>query len=383
MKTTIIFDPFISGHHLEYLAHLWSICARRPNNKYVFLVSPEFNGKRDLHRLLNHNNITVQSLTEDEIIKCSGTRILVRAFNVANIIKHYIRLFSASNVFAINVMDFLPFFPFIAPKKVRVSGIIYGIYLYGWAKSSFLMKIENVCKYTLFAKSRVFNQVFVLNDFASARLLNRIYKTNRFVGLPDPYLPVQALKGLDIRSKYGIPDDKTIFIHFGSLGVRKGSLLILKSLELLSEDEADKYAFIFAGSIPQTVSEQFYKMFDYLKVQKSIRIYVEDSFCEYSFFASLCEQCDSILMPYLDTYRSSGIIGYASQFSKPVVAPSSGLIGKLVKKYRLGLLLKCVDEINLRESYASISNHLVDMPNDDYCKSHTVCDFTDAIVTAI
>ena len=41
-------------------------------------------------------------------------------------------------------------------------------------------------------------------------------------------------------------------------------------------------------------------------------------------------------MPYHITNLSSGVIGYAALFGKPVIGPSKGLLGHLINKYQLG-----------------------------------------------
>ena len=52
--------------------------------------------------------------------------------------------------------------------------------------------------------------------------------------------------------------------------------------------------------------------------------------------------CDVILTPYKRINTSSGAIGYAAQFKKPVIATGGGLLGKLVNKYHLGVLISDV-----------------------------------------
>ena len=61
---------------------------------------------------------------------------------------------------------------------------------------------------------------------------------------------------------------------------------------------------------------------------------------------------------------SSGSIAYAAQFNKPVYVPSTGLLSKLVKKYKIG---KVVDDF----SDVSFLNDKIDI-NSNYCIDHTV-----------
>ena len=383
METTIVFDPIVSGHHLEYLRHIWTVCSQKPSRHFVFLVSPEFVSRKDQLGIKEIDNIHIQELSISEAKRCTNPSIICRALSISFVVNRYVKLFSASKVFSISIIDFLPFFPLISLRGVKVSGIVYGIYLYGWKSSSLLKKLGNILKYTLFSRSRVFEHVFILNDAASARRLNYLYKTDRFSGLPDPFLPVIPLPGLCIRSLYDIPNDKTLFVHFGSLGERKGTMRILDSLLLLDAEEAKKYAFVFAGKVPDSLSKKFYETVAQIKEQNHLQIHIEDCFCDYSYIASICDQCDSILIPYLDTSRSSGLIGYSSQFGKPVIAPSSGLIGKLVFRYKLGLLLNDISSLQLINSYKEIRSNNYTKPTNDYCQSHTIQLFSSAISRVI
>lgn len=66
-------------------------------------------------------------------------------------------------------------------------------------------------------------------------------------------------------------------------------------------------------------------------------MFVFDEFVLYLYWYNI--RHDAILIPYKNTAQSSGLLGYAAQFNKPLLAPSNGLIGKLVNEYKLGYLL--------------------------------------------
>ncbi len=195
-------------------------------------------------------------------------------------------------------------------------------------------------------------------------------------------MPISLDETINVRKEYGIAEDKVLFVHFGSLGVRKGTMVILDSLELLSAVDIQKYAFVLAGRIPDAIKDDFYSRLEAVK-NKGVQIYVKDAFCDYSFLGKLCFECDAILAPYLDTARSSGIIGYASQYFKPVIAPSSGLIGRLVKKYKLGYLLPSADPKCLCDAYRDFSKMSSNGLGDEYIISHDVRRFMYTLSTVL
>ena len=378
MKASIVFDSRITGHHLEYLAHLWRICENKTGGSYIFVVPRSFAEKREMIGLSDSKRIRTVYLTDRECASCNSGSIINKAWFVSKTISKYAMQISASSVFLVSIMDCLPFLPFLLHAKVHVSGIIYGIYLYTWKSSSLIKRIEDAIKYTIFARSRVFQTVFILNDAASARRLNELYHTGKFRYLVDPFLPISRDETISIRKNYGITEDKVLFVHFGSLGIRKGTMVILDSLELLTEDDIQKYAFFFAGRIPDTIKNDFYSRIEAVK-NKGIQIFVKDAFCDYSFLGELCFECDAILIPYLDTTRSSGIIGYASQYNKPVITPSSGLIGRLVKNYKLGYLLPSADSKCLCVAYRDFGKVHSNELGNEYVISHKVPRFMDIV----
>lgn len=379
MEVTLIFDSKLSGHHLEYLGHLWKICENKPNRCFIFLVPDSFGEKRNLLGLQDRPNISISFLTEGEYKKCNFGGKYSKAWHTSKILARHIKRNSVSKVFLISVVDCLPFLPFFISSKTKVSGIIYGIYLYKWKESPVLRRISDVLKYSLYARLPVFQSLFILNDSESARRINYLYRTSKFSYLPDPYLPIIPDKGRSIREEYGIDSQSLLFVHFGSLGIRKGTMVILESIEQLSDLNND-YAFIIAGRVSDSIKEPFYSLLSRVKSKnESIKVIIEDTFCDYPYLGKLCEECDAILVPYLDTTRSSGILGYASQFHKPVIAPSSGLIGRLVKKYKLGYLLPSVNPTCLCNAYRSFNTRGFDKLNSEYVLSHDVHCFMEII----
>ena len=167
-----------------------------------------------------------------------------------------------------------------------------------------------------------------------------------------------------------------MFIHFGALAERKGTIQIIDSLQFLSKEECERYVFVFAGRVFPDIKEAFYA--GVAKYQSSVCIHVKDEFCSFEYLAALCDACDAILMPYLETAQSSGVIGYAAQFGKPVIAPDEGLVGKLVQNYQLGITCNCSAE-SLAGAYRQIAESQVEAPPLTYCKDHRVIDFQSVI----
>ena len=366
----LVFDTKLSGHHLEYLHHLYMMAVDHPEDEFIFVVPKSFGDVKG--RLywpfagnIQYDYINKESSLQDGV---GLIRQLRKSIYEAHLLNKYALKHHANNVFAINLMSLVPFGLLFFSKGYAISGIIYQIYLYKYDEMRLLKKLIERLKYSIITKCGCFKTVFILNDSRSAKELNSIYKTNKFKYLVDPYMPITP-SGKHIRSLYGIDSAQRLLIHIGSMEKRKGTMLILDSLRLLTPEEKKKLVFFFAGRVSDEIKTPFY---DAVKDCNDVRIIVKDEYCGFDFFADLCSEADAVLMPYLTSSMSSGIIGYASQFMTPVISTSHGLIGNLVRQYKLGLLLDDTDTDSLLRAYKRILSNDYGASSDCYCETHTI-----------
>lgn len=118
----------------------------------------------------------------------------------------------------------------------------------------------DVVKYIILSKFKCFKAVYILNDRLSCKLLNRIYSTDKFKCLPDPFVPI-TYKGIDkiYRSMLGINKSEAVYLHIGDMRRRKGTLEILDSIKYLDHNVSVNTCFIFAGRISDEIKSDFYK----------------------------------------------------------------------------------------------------------------------------
>lgn len=377
----IIFDDKIDGHHLEYVHHLYEMALTRPKHRFFFVIPDMFNDVKDKFQWVNVKNITFDLIPSGKVLNKEGNIIcsIRKSATIAKLVNKYSKKHNADIIFMNSIMSIIPAFLFYINFKVKISGIIYQIYLYRDSKSSLLLKIMDRVKYVILSQKRVFNFIFILNDEYSANKLNSIYRTDKFKYLTDPYISLKE-ENVDIRRSYNIPDSHKLFIHIGSLERRKGTIVILDSILKLPQENRCRYTFFFAGRVDSDIKVEFYEK---ISAIKGANVVVKDEFCSYGFFASLCRVADAILLPYLLDSASSGIIGYASQFNTPVIATSTGLIGELVREYNLGHLLPSVNISSLIHAYNLLDMGLLNKPANTYCSTHTVEKFNETIVSII
>lgn len=373
MNNKIIFLAQTSGHHLEYFNHLYEFAGKNKKEYYVFVVPEEFILFKDKFVWNYYENITFHYI-KDIDLKRQIKNKFVKAFHLSILLKKTAKLFNSKDIFLIDLMTFLPF---ILSKKYNISGIIYHIYLYKWNKSSFFGKIQDVFKYLLFANFSCFSNIFILNDGSAFKHLNTLYKVKKFKYLCDPVVPIKSNDLIDLRNQLNINLNTQIILHFGAMTVTKGTMEIFDFIKKTPEIDLKEMIFIFAGVIKKDIKKEFYKSFEELKIKTQILIF--DEFLDFKFIASLFNSADVIFCPYQRVYQSSGVIGYAVQFNKPVIVPQQGFLGKLVRNNRIGITYEKFDSQSILDALFKAKKYQI---NDNYLNLHTIEEFSSTILNS-
>lgn len=369
----MLFETILAGHRMEYIHHIYMGMLQQKEDEFVIVVPKEFEAKKDLYEWPVASNIRFVLMTEIVDNGESEAGMMMQSFHRTRILKKYVKQEKTESVFLISLMNYIVALPFLISPKVRVSGIVYSIYLYIWDSSSWIRRLQDVFKYVIMRLTPCLKNIFVLNDEVSTKRLNKLYHTNKFKFIPDPYNAIDY-KPCNIRLELGLKDDDKAFLHFGGLDRRKGTLDILKAIHFLSEEQKKKFVFVFAGKVYNGIREEFYHLKESLP--NDARVIVYDEFCSNEFLANLCISCDVILAPYHDVNRSSGILGHAAYFGKPVIGPAEGLIGNLIKEYRLGVTIRK----NTPEEIAEVlSSNLPYKINSEYKNKTIIKNFIDTI----
>lgn len=374
LRTTLVFDNTFGGHHLEYLHHLHTLAISRPAHKYIFAIPDSFISVLNKMKWEKSTNVTYHFLNEG--LCCRDSNWIKRSYSLSKQMIKIAKMYNVDCVFLISLMDFMPFLPFVWGAHFRVSGIIYKIYLYTWLEKKCMARGLDILKYTIFSRFHIFEKIFLLNDKFAPLYYNKRYGCNKFYYLPDPYSPISTGFAYNLRKDWKISDDQKVIIHFGGLGKRKGTLEIFKMIYTIPLVDQDKYVFVFAGKVYGDIREEFYNHYNILK--QSVRLFIFDEFCSFDFIESLCISCDAILLPYHETAQSSGVIGYAAQFKKPVIVPNQGLIGKLVRKNHLGILFNHMTSASIYEALGKVDDWV--WVDKGYIEKRKVDDFLEALV---
>lgn len=368
----LIFDTSIDGHHLEYIHNLY-IASENKDYDVIFCIPEGFKQVKQNFDWPQKDNVSYVFLKDSECNKLNSFGRLKYAWKGTSILKRVCTEINPDKVFLISILQLLPVLPLtFFFRKEQISGIIYKIYLYCWKKYSIIEKIYESLRFASVKLSKNISRIFVLNDEASSRKLNSIWHCEKFVALPDPF---QSKSRNILYDKPLLNQAKIKILHFGALSARKGTMDILDAIEKLCKDKkAGPYQFVFAGRINTDIKEVFYKLYNSIKDKCDIVVW--DKFCSYDELDELCRECDIIIAPYKNVYSSSGVIGYAAKYHKPVIVPNDGLLGKLVRKYKLGIAVNNLNSTAIYNLLSSQKKILVDEKKQDkYIEFNSIDNF--------
>lgn len=375
VKTIIFFQPTINGHYLEYMHHEYMESVAHEEIKIIFIVPSSFKQKKNMLKWPPANHIEFSYLTDDEENKCKVTSKFKQAINQTLISRKYINKYNADGIFFNSLVNLMPVLPFFIPRGCKVSGIIYNNYLWNTTEGS-IKKFVNYTLYKLFAIHRSFHSIFLLNDEKSVEVLNARHKVRRFKYLPDPIQDIDMLKIINVREKLGIKQSDTVFLQLG-IQNRKHALDILSAIDMASDESLNNKAFIFTGVFANGIEEEYKMRIKKLRSKaKIIDLSGRIPFDELYNLFSISDFCFAL---YDNTSMSSGVVGYSSFFGSNIIGPSQGLLGHLIKEYRLGI---CIDEITPQSILSTFTQSKIEVDRE-YCKTHRVEDFNYCIFSEI
>lgn len=373
MKIVLLFCPSLKGHRLEYLHHLYTRASLNKGVEYI-VVAPL--STRDLLQSLSWEKCDNIKVFLRDGIDSTSSNIIVDSLKKCRNLGRIVNVYNPDEVFVFDLIEYVLFLPLFVSSRIKVSGIIYRIFLYEWEVESLMKKLQDVFKYYLFSRFNVFHKVFILNDKESACALNKKFHSDKFHFLPDPIAVIDKVQDVDIRRKYNIDNDKTIYLHPGGMMAYKGTVEILRALLLLKKETCEKICVIFAGRVTPEIQSQFNEL--YKLASNRVQLVNESGFIPFDYLGSLFQASDWILIPYKTKAQSSGILGHAAFFKKPVITVQGGLIGNLTTQNNLGVtIMSCTPQ--------NVADVIENTPNwrytySDYVSSHSIDAFTNIIL---
>jgi len=177
------------------------------------------------------------------------------------------------------------------------------------------------------------NDAFIAMSSSVENDIRKIVPEKRVYRFPHPlydHFP-KRIEKLTARSKYGIPQNKTVLLFFGFIRKYKGLDLLLEALSVLPEE----YHLLIAGE-PYGDFGEYDKIIKEkgleARVTKLVR-YISDNEVGDIFSAS-----DICVLPYRSATQS-GIVGIAFNYGTPILATDTGSLGEMIEPYGAGEII--------------------------------------------
>ncbi|MDZ7760079.1 MAG: hypothetical protein U5L00_07480 [Desulfovermiculus sp.] len=361
----LFFDLEVAGHHIEYISHLIKYRVQNASaGKFIFLIHHlAIDRLADFNLPANWSNAVViehPSEKEQQILDKTKSKVQ-KASKELKIVKR------TGEKHQINTccLMFLNKYQLALGGRIGKSlpGNIRGILFNPLGRSGkllndFLLSPRKKIQISWMLRNEKIDRIFLLNDKEKAIELNDHYRKKKlFNSLPDPVLPLPSPQVDPANATEDEEDGRIKFLLFGALSERKGIFTVLDALQVLPPSVSSHIEVIFAGKLGKKNRESFICQLKHIKENNSeLELILIDHFLTNAETAKLFIRADFILAPYIGSEASSGIIGHAAFYKKPVIGPGRGLIGKLIKDYNLGLTIEPMNEEQLCSAIVKASN---------------------------
>jgi glycosyltransferase involved in cell wall biosynthesis len=400
IQKILFYDYDASGHHSEFLAYqLRAILQReQTGDSFFFLIHPNAIERLVTQYRLDWSARTDISIYAIDMLKSDAYQNIFQRIRLEDtqILQPFVRQYGITSV----VFQFLDLYAhrlfgrFWHNSALQIQGIFfqlpYRMQLPKGIRDKQNLKtlLSRARKYYIFSLLNRFNpqvkNIFVLNDAACVAHYNQRFKNSVFRYLPDPISDERANDEFQLRQYFNIATDRKILLIFGYLTERKNVLAILAALSVLGADFADKLTLLILAEGDKTYYTTVEQAIQILQNQyPALQIVCEKRFFSNAETENIFAQSDVILIAYIHFYGSSGILGHAAKYGKPLIGSQNTLIGDLITQYQLGF---CVDPTDITDLAKEIQNAITYRSNhlkNNYLAEHSSALFANTLLENI
>lgn len=341
----MIFDLETAGHHAFYIRQL---LRHWPTPTVLHMVvSPLFLQQHAaICQTPSCATVIWEQIRDAEFSRFQrATTIHKRALVEWQIFCHYARDTGATDGLAMFFDRFQLPLALGLPVPCRVSGILFRTTLHYQclAGSRLTWRItlragREVVLWRLALHHRAMQTLFSLDPLA-VPALQQMAGRARVTHLPDPieFQPAPPQRVAALRQQLGVESGRQIALLFGFLEERKGLYPLLEALSLLPHAIQSRVCLLLIGQVAPKDVEKLARSLDELTRHTALQIILHDAFTPEAEVPIYFQMVDFVLAPYQGHIGSSGILLWAAAAGKPVLAPTYGLMGELVRRHQLGL----------------------------------------------
>ena len=354
----MIFEAGRGGHRLDYVHRiLTELTKRRFQGSIVFVLTPDFKDHLDnelVEAAQKRNDLELIYTSEVELRRCKSRSSLLRRLNTYDVFERYLRATNADLGF-VNYLDtILPVLalPLVGRSGAAVAGILFrptvhypdqdkmpqtGQSLGTRVRDRFSAKAEDLIYRQGLRNPRLIS-VLSLDPLFPDYARRRYRGGEKVKTLPEPFSTPRSQEPAEQSS------DRITFVLFGTISHRKGLIETIDALMELSPQEASRVRLVVAGRIQGDLRTQAERRVQALvHHQPTIEVDLRVGFVPDDELVNLIRSSHVVLAPYRRHVGSSGILVWAAHYRRPVISQSYGLMGILVRRYRLGLVCNPAD----------------------------------------
>ncbi len=384
-NNTLILESGYSGHRSEYIIHIMQFINEQPNlyGKYVFILNEQI--VTLLGDLAASENYYIKCFEFDRDYRNSISRSFYEWQLIAEWIDAHDR--TVNEIIFMSVDEYLILITTKRFKKYQLSvkGILFQPYVHykGTVGDRNLIKNYVLQRYAAFLNSEI-NQLYILNDKQAVERMNLNIK-NIYAYLPDPIESspniMDASIHEEVASNYGLDQKKKILLMFGMIDDRKNLINIIDALRLLPDEIKESVHLLVIGKLNKAVRDKY---LSYISNHKhEVNITFNDTFVSEEEREVLFTYCDIVLMPYINFYSSSGILGHAIKHQKSIVASNKGLVGRVVKENNLGLAVDPLKPEEIKSAICQLINNFEGYQYESalYLREHSPINFSKTLLS--
>ncbi|MEX0331041.1 MAG: glycosyltransferase [Puniceicoccaceae bacterium] len=334
----IVADPIDSGHHLEYLGLILDAFGKAPANEGEILFLVTERAAQELLLRQVPGNVQIEALEKKHLDPEA----------LLSYIGH--RMKEPARLFLPRINTFL--LPLLCCRVSAsvVSGIWFSPQSAGFVHGGGIMErlrgLLELVRIRRMRRNNRLRRLYVLNDPETVSFMKQWTDLQGGVHcLPDP-ADITALSECDVeavRQELGIPADAKVFALLGALRSGKGVTEALAAIRNYNPLDGRPCTLLVAGEVLPGFEGDLESALNRFKGAASIQLVTDLTYLKPDRFASYLSIADFLLLPYQNTFGSSGILGHAARTRTPVIASAGGLVGKLTREYELGHTFKSND----------------------------------------
>ena len=357
MKSNLFFDAKATGHHGEFLENIISGLSNKDSTNSLIVCNPLLVDRLNQCKLENNSTIKIKPLkiSEMSLIESAQNQIQ-RGSRELKVLERYL---IESGATALVLMDMnihqlaLSSWKYSKKNPISISGILFNHLnpperktLEKKSIKGYLTCLRKKLQMFLLLRNQSIKSVFILNDRGAVDYMNGwSFSRNVFRFLIDP-IPA-GMRDINVSKEKPESNKQFNFIMLGAISPRKGCLEVIKALKHANFPNGMNVSLHLMGAFSKEYPEYEELLLSEIEALKltrmDVQVELKNEFIDNEAFCQEISDSDCVLATYMGFFGSSGMIGHACRYQKPLIVSCDGLIGIIVESKQLGLCVNSCD----------------------------------------